>query len=241
MSQILARTDGVPLFVEELTKMVLESGLLWEQEGRYALIGSLPPQAIPTTFHASLMARLDRLSTVREIAQIGGAIGREFTRELLRALVPLSEAALDAALNQLVASGLVFRRGTPPQATYAFKHALVQDAAYGTLLRSRRQELHARIATALERHFPEIVDQQPEFLAKHCTQAGLIERAIDRASERRDRQRAQAKSAVPPASKSFPLRELIAWSSSSRGFSDLFEGGVAGLSWTFERQQGPEC
>ena len=179
MSQILARTDGVPLFVEELTRMVLESGLLREQEGRYALIGSLPPLAIPTTLHASLMARLDRLSTVREVAQIGGAIGREFTRELLRALVPISEAALDAALNQLVASGLVFRRGTPPEATYVFKHALVQDAAYDTLLRSRRQELHARIATVLEQRFPEIVDQQPEFLAKHCTQAGLTERAID--------------------------------------------------------------
>jgi predicted ATPase/class 3 adenylate cyclase len=179
MNQILARTDGVPLFVEELTKMVVESGLLREQKGRYALIGPLPPLAIPTTLHASLMARLDRLSTVREIAQIGGAIGREFTRELLRALVPISEAALDAALNQLVASGLVFRRGTPPVATYVFKHALVQDAAYDTLLRSRRQELHARIATALEQHFPEIADLQPEFLAKHCTQAGLIERAID--------------------------------------------------------------
>jgi class 3 adenylate cyclase/predicted ATPase len=178
LEQILDRTDGVPLFVEELTKSVLESGIIRETDGRYVLTGPLAPMAIPTTLHASLMARLDRLSAVREVAQIGATIGREFSRDLLRTLVPMSNAALGSALAQLVASGLVIETGAEPNATYAFKHALVHDAAYGTLLRSRRQELHSRIATGLEEQFPEFAEQHPELLAHHYTEARLIDRAV---------------------------------------------------------------
>ena len=152
--QILAKTDGVPLFVEELTKTVLESGLLADAGDHYELAGPLPPLAIPATLHDSLMARLDRLAPVKEVAQIGAVIGREFSHELLAAVAPIGrETQLDDALDQLVAAELVFRRGAPPDATYSFKHALVQDAAYQSLLKSRRQQLHARIAEALEEHF----------------------------------------------------------------------------------------
>jgi predicted ATPase len=162
VSQIVDRTDGVPLFVEELTKSVIESGLLREEQGRYVLDGPLAPLAIPTTLHASLLARLDRLASVRLVAQIGAAIGREFPYTLLRAISRLPENELQASLTRLVASELVFQRGTPPDAVYAFKHALVQDAAHGSLLRSTRQQLHAQIAEALETHSPEIVDSQPK-------------------------------------------------------------------------------
>ena len=168
----MAKTDGVPLFVEELTKTVLESGLLADAGDRYELSGPLPPLAIPSTLHDSLLARLDRLAPVKEIAQIGAAIGREFSHALLAAVADRPEAELQAALDQLVASELVFRRGTPPEATYSFKHALVQDAAYGTLLKSRRQQLHARIVEVLEEQFPETAEAQPELLAHHCTAGG---------------------------------------------------------------------
>jgi hypothetical protein len=137
----------------------------------------VPPLAIPTTLHASLMARLDRLAPIREVAQIGAAIGREFSYELLAALVPLPESALQEAVDRLVHPELVFRRGRPPGATYTFKHALIRDAAYATLLRSRRQELHARIAKVLEDRFPETVELHPEILAHHWSQAGLVEKA----------------------------------------------------------------
>ena len=186
--QIIARTDGVPLFMEELTKTVLESALLEEQADRYVLTGPLPPLAIPTSLQASLMARLDRQASLKDVAQIGAAIGREFSYALLAAVAGRSEADLQRALDQLVASGLLFRRGTlPSRSTLIFKHALVQDAAYATLLRSRRQELHARIARVLEESFPDIVETQPELLARHYTQAGLADRAADyylRAGER---------------------------------------------------------
>ena len=154
VEQILARTDGVPLFVEELTKAVLESDLLADAGDRYELSGPLPPLAIPTTLPDSLMARLDRLVPVKEVAQIGAVIGREFSHELLAAVSPLPEDKLGDALDQLVSSELVFRRGTAPEATYSFKHTLVQDAAYQSLLKSKRQQLHARIAEALEQDFP---------------------------------------------------------------------------------------
>ena len=144
----------MPLFVEELTKTVLEAGLLRDAGDRYELAGPLPPLAIPSSLHDSLMARLDRLSPVKEVAQIGAVIGREFSHELIAAVSPLPEDNLDEALDRLVASELVFRRGTPPDATYIFKHALVQDAAYQSLLKSRRQQLHARIAQVLGQHFP---------------------------------------------------------------------------------------
>jgi predicted ATPase len=197
LEQILARTDGVPLFLEELTKAVLESGLLADRGDRYELDGALPPLAIPSTLQDSLMARLDRLAPVKEVAQVGAAIGREFAHELLAAVVPLTDRELQDALSQLVAAELIFRRGAPPQATYIFKHALVRDAAYQSLLRSKRQQLHARIAQVLGERFPERVDTEPELLARHCTAAGLAEQAVD--YWRRAGQRALARSAMAEA------------------------------------------
>src|SRR5262249_4669393 len=146
VDQILSHTDGVPLFIEELTRALLESGLLNETMDRYVLDRPLLQLGVPTTLRASLVARLDRLGPARDVAQIGAAIGREFAHELVAAVSASIPMDLDSTLGQLVSSGLVSRRGAPPDATYAFKHALVQDAAYGTLLRSRRQQLHASIA-----------------------------------------------------------------------------------------------
>jgi len=163
IAQIADRTDGVPLFIEELTKSILESGV--------------PLVGIPTTLHDSLMARLDRLASVRHVAQIGAAIGREFSYEILHAVASFPEDELKAALARLVASELVFQRGTPPDAVYAFKHALVQDTAHGSLLRSSRQQLHAQIAEALETHSPELIDGQPELFAQHYAEAGLAEKS----------------------------------------------------------------
>jgi class 3 adenylate cyclase/predicted ATPase len=178
VGQIADRTDGVPLFVEELTKSVMESGLLREEGDRYVLDRALPPLAIPTTLHGSLLARLDRLASVRLVAQIGGAVGREFSYALMRSVSRLPEDELQAALGRLVASELVFQRGTPPDAVYAFKHALVQDAAHGSLLRSARQQLHAQIAEALETHSPELMETQPELFAQHFAEAGLVEKSV---------------------------------------------------------------
>jgi predicted ATPase len=179
VDQIVARTDGVPLFIEELTKAILESDVLQSERESYVLTASLPPLSIPTTLQASLMARLDRLAPVRKIAEIGAAIGREFSHELIAAVAELPNSELSDALGQLVASELIYRRGTPPDAVYTFKHALVQEAAYSTLLRGARQELHARIATVLPDRFPEVAVTQPELLAHHCTEGGLTEAAID--------------------------------------------------------------
>src|SRR4029077_10675776 len=176
--QIVERTDGVPLFVEELTKSVLESELLREEGDHYVLDGPLPPLAIPTSLHASLMARLDRLASVRHVSQIVAAIGRWFLYTLLRAVCGLPEDELQAAVARLVASELVFQSGTPPNAVYTFKHALVQEAAYSSLLRSARQQLHGQIADALEAHFAELMDSQPEVLARHYTEAGLVEKSV---------------------------------------------------------------
>jgi class 3 adenylate cyclase/predicted ATPase len=177
VDQIVDRADGVPLFVEELTKSVLESGLLREERDRYVLDAALPPLAIPTSLHDSLMARLDRLSSVRRVAQTGAAIGREFSYALLRAVSPVPEGELQTSLARLAASELVFQRGTPPDAVYSFKHALVQDAAHHSLLRSSRQQLHAQIAEALKTHSPELMDTQPELLAQHYAEAGLVEKS----------------------------------------------------------------
>ena len=179
LAQIVAKTDGVPLFVEELTKNVLESGLLIEEPERYRLDGPLPPMAIPSTLQDSLMARLDRLVAVKEIAQIGAAIAREFSYSLLHAVVGSDEASLRSALAQLEESELVFRDGAPPEARYSFKHALVQDTAYESLLRSRRQILHQRIAETLCEKFAGVVEAEPELVAHHFTQAGLTEPAIE--------------------------------------------------------------
>ena len=178
MEHILAHTDGVPLFVEELTKMVLEGGLLQERNGEYVLEGPLPSLAIPTTLQASLMARLDRLSLVRDVAQIGAVAGREFHYELVNAVAGLPKQRLDEALDQLVRSELLFCRGEIPHAVYTFKHALVRNAAYDGLLKSRRVHLHAAIAKALEQEFPEVVQIQPEIVAYNYTQARNYEKAL---------------------------------------------------------------
>jgi class 3 adenylate cyclase/predicted ATPase len=185
--QIVGRTDGVPLFVEELTKTVLESGLLREVGDHYELAGPLPPLAIPSTLHASLLARLDRLAPANGVAQIGATIGREFSYGLIAAVATVPEKDLKASLIRLVGAELIFQRGVPPDATYEFKHVLVQDAAYSTLLRSRRQKLHGRIAHILEEQFSETVVAQPELLARHFTEAGILEQAVvywQRAGER---------------------------------------------------------
>ncbi len=178
MEHILAHTDGVPLFVEELTKMVLEGGLLQEQAGEYVLEGPLPSLAIPTTLQASLMARLDRLSPVRDVAQIAAVAGREFHYELVNAVAGMPKQKLDEALEQLVHSELMFRRGEIPHAVFTFKHALVRDAAYGGLLRSRRVQLHAAIGKAIEQEFPEILHAHPEIVAYHYTEARNHEKAL---------------------------------------------------------------
>jgi predicted ATPase/class 3 adenylate cyclase len=178
LGQIVAKTDGVPLFVEELTKTVLESGLLRDEGDRYELAGPLPPLAIPATLHDSLMARLDRLAPIKDVAQTAAVIGREFSHDLLAAVSPLPPPELDTALDQFVGAELIFRRGMPPEAVYSFKHALVQDAAYQSLLKSKRQQLHRAIAQRLQEHFPGVRDAHPEVLAHHYTRAGLAEQAV---------------------------------------------------------------
>jgi DNA-binding winged helix-turn-helix (wHTH) protein/tetratricopeptide (TPR) repeat protein len=177
-AQLVERTDGVPLFVEELTKTVLESGLLREEADRYVLVRALSSFAIPTSLRASLLARLDRLASVRRVAQIGAVIGREFSYSLLHAVSQLAEEELQGSLDRLVAAELVFPRGRPPDATYTFKHALVQDAVRGTLLRGARRQLHARIAKVLEFESPEMMDTQPEVFAQHYAEAGLVEKSV---------------------------------------------------------------
>jgi predicted ATPase/class 3 adenylate cyclase len=175
---IAERTDGIPLFVEEMTKAVLEAGSEAAAERIAAAVPS-PARAVPSSLHSSLMARLDRLGVAKEVAQIGAVIGRGFSYALLAAVVRKPEAELQSALGRLIQSGLVFRQGMPPHASYLFKHALVQDAAYGTLLREPRRALHAKIAETLERQFADIAENQPELVARHCTEAGLTEKAAD--------------------------------------------------------------
>ena len=170
---IIERTDGIPLFIEEMTKAVIEAG--GKEVERTAAIPS--SSVVPASLHASLMARLDRLGPAKEVAQIGATIGRDFSHALLAAVVRKPEVELQSAFDRLVAAGLLFRQGSPPNATYLFKHALVQDIAYGTLLREPRRALHARIAETLESQFADIAENQPEVLARHCTEAGLIEKA----------------------------------------------------------------
>jgi predicted ATPase len=173
---IIERTDGIPLFVEEMTKAILEA----ESDGipeRVAAAIPSPGLAVPASLHASLMARLDRLGSAKEVAQIGAVIGREFSHGLLATVASKSQADLQTALDSLIGAGLLFVQGVRPHANYLFKHALVQDAAYGTLLREPRRALHARIAKSIESQFVQIVESQPELLAHHCSEAGLIEKA----------------------------------------------------------------
>lgn len=188
---VVAKTDGVPLFVEELLKMILESGMVIEESGEYRLTAPLLETAIPTTLQDSLMARLDRIAAAREIAQIGAALGREFSYDLIRAVAPVDELALDHGLARLVEAELIYRRWEAPGTQYVFKHALIRDAAYQSLLKSRRSFLHGRIARVMEKQFPEIRETQPELLAHHYTEAGVAEeaagcwqRAAQRAIER---------------------------------------------------------
>jgi class 3 adenylate cyclase len=178
LQQIIAKTDGVPLFVEEITKALLESGQLKAVDGHYELAGALSTLAIPATLQDSLMARLDRLVTAKAVAQYAAVIGRQFSYALLQAVSQLDEAMLQHELGRLVEAEIVYQRGLPPQATYTFKHALIQDAAYASLLRSTRQQYHQRIAQVLEARFPESGETQPELLAHHYTEAGLVEQAI---------------------------------------------------------------
>ena len=178
VEQVIAKTDGVPLFVEELVKMILETGLVREQAGRYVLTGPLPPLAIPSTLHDSLMARLDRLATARELVQLGAVLGREFAYDLLQAVASVDETTLQQGLARLVEAELVYQRGLPPRSRYIFKHALIQDAAYQSLLKSTRQQYHQRIAQVLEAQFPDTALLQPELVAHHYTEAGLSAQAV---------------------------------------------------------------
>jgi class 3 adenylate cyclase/predicted ATPase len=178
LNHILAHSDGVPLFVEELTKTVVESRLLNDEGDRYVLRDQLPILAIPSTLHASLLARLDRLAAVKDVAQTAAAIGREFSYSLIASVAGLPEQDLQVALTQLVAAELIFQRGSPPDAKYLFKHALVQDAVYASLVRSHRHQIHAQIARVLEEQFPEVVTSEPEILAHHFTAAALTERGV---------------------------------------------------------------
>jgi class 3 adenylate cyclase/tetratricopeptide (TPR) repeat protein len=178
VEQIVTKTDGVPLFVEELTKTVLESGLLQEEAHAYVLTGPLPALAIPATLQDSLMARLDRLVTAKGVAQLGAVIGRRFSFELLQAIAPLDAETLQRELTTLVEAELLYQHSLPPQATYIFKHALIQEAAYQSLLKRTQQQYHQRIAQVLEAQFPEIIEAQPELLAHHYTEAGLTTQAI---------------------------------------------------------------
>src|SRR5262252_7661903 len=178
LQQILTKTDGVPLFIEELTKAILESGQLKALDDHYALTGSLSTFAIPATLQDSLMARLDRLVTGKAVAQYAAVIGRQFSYDLLYAVSQVDKAMLQHELGRLVEAELLYQRGLPPQVTYLFKHALIQDTAYQSLLKSTRQQYHQRIAQVLAAQFPEIVETQPELVAHHYTEAGLSAQAI---------------------------------------------------------------
>ena len=179
LEQVVTRTDGVPLFIEEVTKSVLESGILREEDGAYVLEGPLPVVAVPSSLQASLMARLDRIAPARAVVQTGAAFGREFRYAILKAVTLLPDAKLEALLKLVVDSELVHQRGEPPHAIYAFKHALVQDAAYDAIPKVERPSIHARITEVLEHQFPDIAEHHPDVLAYHCTEAGLSEKAID--------------------------------------------------------------
>ncbi len=178
LERIIAKTDGVPLYVEELTRAILESGQLVDVGAHFEYSGAASDFAVPATLRDSLMARLDRVMSVKEVAQIGATIGREFSYELVSAIAPMGQVQVDDALARLTESGLALQRGTPPDSTYTFKHALLQDAAYDSLLKSRRQELHGKIARVIEHRFPHIKDTEPEMLARHYTEMGLAEKAI---------------------------------------------------------------
>jgi predicted ATPase len=239
VEQIVAKTDGVPLFVEELTKMVLESGLLQEREERYELTGPLPPLAIPATLHDSLMARLDRLAMVKGLAQLGATLGREFSYELLQAVSPWDEGTLQRGLHQLVEAEFLYQRGVPPQATYVFKHALIQEAAYQSLLRSTRQQYHQRIAQVVEARFPEICETQPELVAHHYTEAGLSVPAVtywQRAGQRAVQRSAHVE-AIAHLSKGLAVLRTLA-DTPERAQQELGLQIALGQAWMAVKGQG---
>jgi predicted ATPase len=178
VAHIVAKTDGVPLFVEELTKMLLESDLVQEDTQHYVLTGPLSAVTIPATLQDSLMARLDRLGAARDVAQLGAVVGREFAYDVLQAIAPLDETTLQVRLEQLVEAELLYQRGRPPRARYVFKHALIQDAAYQSMLKSTRQQVHQQIAQVLAIQFPALVETQPELVAQHYTAADCTEQAV---------------------------------------------------------------
>jgi class 3 adenylate cyclase/tetratricopeptide (TPR) repeat protein len=178
VDQIIDRTDGIPLFIEELTKAVVESGILAETCDGYRVVEPVAPLLIPATLHASLLARFDRPAPTREVAQIAAALGRKFSHELISTVATIPQQRLDDALAQLVTAELIFRRGTPPNAEYTFKHALVQDVAYSTLLPGQRRQIHARVVATLKSQFSEVVATQPQIVAWHCAEAGFNEKAI---------------------------------------------------------------
>ena len=212
LAQIVAKTDGMPLFVEELTSQVVESGLLRDTGDRYVIEGPLPPLALPATLQDSLLARLDRLAPVKSIAQIGACIGREFSHELLATVAPMDASALQDGIVQLMQAGLIFRSGAPPAVRYVFKHALVQEAAYNTLLKSRRQQLHAAIAAAYESKFAADVANAPEILAHHLTEAGFAERAVPQwlAAGRRAMERIASRDAVRHLERALQVNDSLA-------------------------------
>jgi predicted ATPase len=179
VEHIVAKADGVPLYVEELTKTLLDSEVLREETERYALTGALTEVHVPETLQDSLMARLDRVPTLREVAQLGAVIGREFAYEMLRHLVSQDERALQDCLSQLVELELLYQRGRGARARYMFKHALIQDAAYESLLRRTRQTFHGQVARLIEGQLPETLETHPELLAHHYTEAGEIEQALE--------------------------------------------------------------
>jgi predicted ATPase len=211
LQQIVSKTDGVPLFVEELTKMVLESKMLRLTNGHYELTGPLQSLAIPVTLQDSLMARLDRLSEAREVVQLAAVLGREFAYEILRLLTTSDDATLQARLSQLVGAELLYQRGRPPRARYFFKHALIQDAAYASVLKSARQRAHQQIGELFAEHFPEMAATEPEVLAHHYTEAGLISKAIPywQKAGQRAIQRSADIEAIGHLTKGLALLELL--------------------------------
>ena len=211
VARIVARADGIPLFVEEVTKMVLESELVEQRDGRYELTGELTELAIPATLKDSLMARLDRLGEGKEVAQLGATLGREFFYELLRSVSLQDEPRLREGLAQLVDADLLYQRGAPPEATYTFKHAMIQDTAYHSLLKRARQQFHARIAHVLEERFPERVESEPEMIARHYDEAGLVAPAIEhyRRAGGRAKQRSANEEAVAHLRRALELLESL--------------------------------
>lgn len=211
LSEVVSKTDGVPLFIEELTKMLLESGLLEERRDHYALPNPLPPLAVPNTLQDSLMARLDRLAPVKGLAQLGATLGREFSYALLQAVSPWDDDALQRGLEQLAAAEFLYQQGTPPQSTYRFKHALVQESAYQSLLKSTRHQYHQRIAVTLESGFPDTVASRPELLAHHFTEAGLAAQAVTywQAAGERALQRSANREAASHAARGLELLSTL--------------------------------